>query len=69
MNLVKLITYMCYYRVKPNLKNENDVMNLASTLAGTFMYVVQYNREVSRNNWDAYYDFMPSPGVYLQYNP
>ena len=32
--------------VKPNsLQSKNDIMNLASTLAGNFMGVVQYNRD------------------------
>ena len=44
--------YMNYYydtlyhcSIKPSLQNNNDIMNLASTLAGNFMGVVQYNRD------------------------
>ena len=31
--------------VKPSLQGMNDIMNLANTLAGNFMGVVQYNRD------------------------
>ena len=33
------------HRVIPSLQGDNDVMNLASTLAGNFMGIVQYNRD------------------------
>ena len=29
--------------MKPSLQNKNDIMNLASALAGNFMGIVQYN--------------------------
>ena len=32
-----------HYSVKPKLQGMNDIMNLASTLAGYFAGVVQYN--------------------------
>ena len=34
-----------HHSVKPKLQGMNDIMNLASTLAGYFMGVVQYNRD------------------------
>ena len=32
-------------RLDPPLENQNDVMNLAQTLAGNFMEIVQYNKD------------------------
>lgn len=35
----------CFHRIEPPLQNKNDIMNMASSLAGNFMGVVQYNRD------------------------
>ena len=43
MNYYNLTVSHC--SIKPSLQNKNDIMNLASTLAGNFMGVVQYNRD------------------------
>ena len=44
---VSLIYFVNYHHcsIKPSLQNNNDIMNLASALAGNFMGVVQYNRD------------------------
>ena len=39
------MTTLCHCSIKPSLQGNNDIMNLASTLAGNFMGVVQYNRD------------------------